>query len=71
MSPADRKAELVRNGQKMVRIARELGVSVSHVSLVVSGFRRNRRVEQAVADAIGKPLDGVFPPMPEKQQAAA
>lgn len=61
MSPADRKAELVRHGRKITAIARELGVSISHVSLVVSGHRRSPLIERAVADAISRPVDQVFP----------
>lgn len=60
MAPRDRKAELVRRGVTMASIARELGVTASHVQAVVAGIRRSPRVEQAVADALGLPQDSVF-----------
>lgn len=60
MSPNERKAELVRRGIKMTDIARELGVTVQHVSSVVLGRDRSPRVEKAVASAIGKPVGRVF-----------
>jgi lambda repressor-like predicted transcriptional regulator len=60
MSPNDRKAELVRKAQTMTDIARQLGVSVSHVAQVVAGKRRSPSVERAVSEAIGKPVERVF-----------
>lgn len=35
-------------------IARSLAVTPSTVSIVSRGFRRSRRVEQAIADALGQ-----------------
>lgn len=60
MTPAERKAELVKNGTKIIDIAKALGVSQAHVSRVVKGERRSPTVEAAVADAIGKPVKKVF-----------
>lgn len=68
MRPEDRRAELVRNGKTLADIARALGVTGPHVSQVVAGKRRSPRVERAVADAIGQPVDVVFEP--EYQGAA-
>ena len=61
MTANDRKAELVRRGITMTRIAKELGVTVQHVSSVVGGRNRSPRVERAVAEAIGRPTERVFP----------
>ncbi len=54
-TPADitaavRRALLYRGVQ--IRVARELGVSRAHVSLVCHGHRRSRRVELALAKAV-------------------
>jgi transcriptional regulator with XRE-family HTH domain len=47
-----RRARIYRNIQ--VQVARELGVSRSHVSHICSGRRRSRRVEAALAAAVKK-----------------
>lgn len=60
MTPPEIKAELVRREQTMTAIANELAVSPSHVAQVVAGKRRSPRVEQAVANAIGRPVAKVF-----------
>lgn len=45
-----RRARIYRGIQ--VAVARDLGVSEGHVSLVVRGLRRSRRVEAALAEAV-------------------
>lgn len=60
MTPQDRKAELVRRQKTMAEIARSLGVTTTHVAQVVRGRHRSKRVEQAVADALGLPVEDVF-----------
>jgi transcriptional regulator with XRE-family HTH domain len=62
LSPLERKSKLIL-GQILQRdIAEKLGLSEIQVSAVVRGERRSARVEQAVADAIGMPVEEVFPP---------
>lgn len=61
MTPIDRKVELLRKGKSMSDIARALEVTPGHVSQVVAGERRSPRVEAAVAAAIGRPVQAVFP----------
>jgi hypothetical protein len=61
MTALERKVALILAGVKMKEIARQLGVSGVHVSLVVRGLRHSPRVQRAVADAIGKPVHEVFP----------
>lgn len=60
MTPIERKVELLRAQVKMTDIARQLGVTIGHVSQVIAGNRRSPSVESAVADAIGKPVHRVF-----------
>lgn len=61
LTPQDRKAELVRKGLSMSDVARQLDLSLNHVSKVIAGERRSPRVEQAVAELIGMPVTKVFP----------
>lgn len=61
MTRIDRKAALIQARVRMTDLAKQLGVHVSHVSHVVNDRRRSPRVEQAIADAIGKPVARVFP----------
>ena len=42
-------------------IARSLAVTPSTVSIVSRGFRRSRRVEQAIADALGQRPEEIWP----------
>ena len=53
------------------RLAREIGVHQSTVSLVLNGRRRSARIEAAIADAIGLPVDMVFPARPAKAAPVA
>jgi transcriptional regulator with XRE-family HTH domain len=65
LAPNDRKAELVRRRVTMSEIARQLGVSNSHVSQVIAGDRRSPAVEKAVSDALGLTVETVFGPRSE------
>lgn len=42
-------------------IARSLDVTPSTVSIVSRGFRRSRRVERAIADALGQAPEDLWP----------
>lgn len=42
-------------------IARSLAVTPSTVSIVSRGFRRSRRVERAIADALGQRPEEIWP----------
>ncbi|MFQ5779148.1 MAG: transcriptional regulator [Nitrospiria bacterium] len=53
MDAMDRRIAMLRRGITQARIARELGVSGATVSLVVGGRMKSRRVEEAIADALG------------------
>jgi|GEM_PF-2769920 len=58
------KSELVARGISMASIARALGVSRVTVSIVVSQRGKSLRIQQAVARAVGRPLEDVFPHNP-------
>jgi len=64
LTTLQRKAALMEKGVTQAQIAATLGISEQQVSQVMNcerTERRSRRVEQAIADAIGKPVAKVFP----------
>lgn len=66
MNAMDRKILMLRKGITQAEIARRLSVSGATVSLVVSGRMRSRRVEQAVAEALGLPREILWPERRER-----
>jgi predicted transcriptional regulator len=69
MKANDIRAELVRRNISMVSVARSIGVSQPAVSQIISGKKTSSRIRQAIAKAIGKPVDEVFPE-PVTEEAA-
>lgn len=65
MTARQRKAALVEHGRSQADIARKTGFSEAYVSDVLKGYRRSVPIESAVAEAIGRPVDEVFPPREE------
>lgn len=63
LSRWDRKALLPHGA--VTQIASRTGRAKSHVSSVIHGHRRDRRVEVAVARLLRLPVDDVFPPARE------
>jgi len=61
MNGEERKRALGHGGA--AEICRRTGRSATHVSYVLRGERRDRKVEVAVARKLGKPVDEVFPPL--------
>ncbi|WP_420709766.1 helix-turn-helix domain-containing protein [Brevundimonas sp. SL130] len=55
------KNALNLKGMSLSDIARSLDVSPSSVSIVSRGFRRSKRIEQAIADALGQAPQTVWP----------
>ncbi len=60
MTYKQRKIALIEADMSMSDLARELGVTPSHVSQVVRGERRSPRIEARIAEVIGSPVDEVF-----------
>ena len=60
---------LKQRGIKVKSIATQLGVSGPAVSQVIHGKYSSSRVSQAIADAIGLPLEEVFPKYRGKEAA--
>ena len=66
------KGALTLRGHSLSTIARELDVAPTTVSIVSRGFRRSRRIEHAIAMAIGCSPAELWPqrysPMPIKKE---
>lgn len=67
MKPNEIKSELVLRKITATDLAKQIGVSRPFVSMTIAGDRKTRRIQEAIAKAIGKPIEEVFP---ESQEAA-
>ena len=57
----DRIIRLLRKkGYTQIRIARELGVSHPAVHYIIYGKSKSRRIQERIAEIIGRPMDQVF-----------
>ena len=54
MKPNEIKSLMILKGIKQTDIARKLNLDRCTVSGAVNGLRKSRRVQQAIADALGK-----------------
>ncbi len=61
MNPADIQTALKEKGLTQAAIARQMGVSEMTVSRIVRGTESSRRVAQAISEAIGIPMDTLWP----------
>lgn len=61
MKPNDIRAELVRRNITVASIAEQVCTKRPNVSMVIHGSRLTPRICAAIAAAIGKPLEEVFP----------
>jgi lambda repressor-like predicted transcriptional regulator len=55
------KGALALRGETLSSIARELGVTPGTVSIVSRGYRRSRRIERAIADALDSSPADLWP----------
>lgn len=63
------KAMMVLQGVKQADICRELNVKPSTVSLIVSGKKKSSRVRKAIAVALGKRVEDLWPERPRIKAA--
>lgn len=63
------KSALGLKGLTLSDIARGLDVTPSTVSIVSRGFRRSRRVESAIAEALGLTCSELWPDRQPRKQA--
>jgi len=61
MTPTERKVLLLRAGIKQAEIARELGVTQSTVYKIIHDLKASRRVREAIARAVDKPVKELWP----------
>lgn len=57
----DIKSALRLRGVSLAQIARSLEVAPASVSTVCKGLHRSKRIEAAIAAALGWPVEEVFP----------
>lgn len=55
-----RKYRLRVKGTSFAQIAKELGVAKTNVSAVSRGVKQSARIRQAIADALGEPVESIF-----------
>lgn len=74
MHPADIKAAIQKRGSSQAKIADAANVSRSHVSYVIQGRSKSRRIADAISRATGIPVDRLWPgkyPFTDDQRLAA
>jgi transcriptional regulator with XRE-family HTH domain len=69
MSPVEIKILLLRAGITQTSIAKKLGVTLGFVNQIVNGQRHTKRVRMAIARAVGKRIEDLWPSRPVKKDA--
>jgi lambda repressor-like predicted transcriptional regulator len=67
--PLEIKIALLRAGKSQAKIARRLGVSKAQVTMVIKGKRAQKRVRRAIAKAVGRRVNELWPSGPFKKAA--
>lgn len=68
---SDVKVRLRERGSSLTRIANQLGVLQSTVTVVSQGYRRSQRIETAIAGALGMTPEELFPERYSAQEGHA
>lgn len=75
MSPRDQylniRAEMVRNGVTNRQIAKQEGVRENYVYMILAGQRTGYRIRRAIANAVNKPVEALWPDTPLQYREAA
>jgi len=61
---------LLRAGKTQGQIAKELGITRAFVNQVVLGVRHTSYIREAIAKAVGKPVEKLWPNSNHKRKAA-
>lgn len=64
-------ALMLATGKRPADIATENKIAISTIYRVIKGELKTQYVREFIADTIGKPVDEVFPPLPDQNKAAA
>ncbi|MCU0589889.1 MAG: helix-turn-helix domain-containing protein [Desulfobacterales bacterium] len=70
MEPKEIRIEFIRKDLTQTKVARDIGVSPSLVQRVIFRKAVSRPVSQGIADALGLPIEFVFPELSECRRAA-
>ena len=66
MTPLEIKIELLKAGISIRQLARQEGVSHTAMSYTIHGVNKGLRLRQAVARALGKRVEDIWPPQAKK-----
>lgn len=69
MNPTEIKILLLRAGITQTSISQNLGVTLGFVNQIITGRRHTRRVREAIAKAVGRRVDELWPPEPQNKAA--
>lgn len=61
MTPQEIRIAIYRANLNQAAIARELGVCPSHITRVIDGQYKSKRVHEAIAEAIGMDIRRIWP----------
>ena len=61
MKPNEIRAELLLRGVRPSEIARKLKVGRAAISNVITGCGKSRRIQEAIAEMIGKTVEEIWP----------
>ena len=62
MTPLEIKIELLKAGISIRQLARQEGVSHTAMSYTIHGVNKGLRLRQAIARALGKRIEDIWPP---------
>jgi lambda repressor-like predicted transcriptional regulator len=65
MNPLEIKIELLKAGISIRQLARQEGVSHTAMSYTIHGVNKGRKLREAVAQAIGKSVEEIWPLRPK------
>lgn len=72
MHPEEIKAALRIKGVTLTALAQQLGLSRSMVTQVIHGYARSKKVEDLIAQTLGKPIGAIWEaPKPRLRSVAA
>lgn len=64
MKPIEIKIRMMRAGVSARMIAEKIDVTTPFILQVVAGLRHTQYVREAIAEAIGRPVEKIWPPEP-------
>lgn len=68
-NPTPLRLAIVQSGRSQREIAELVGISESRLSLIVNGLHCNDATRAAIADALGRSVDELFPQAPARDVA--